>query len=522
MKTHDSIWEKEKTLNTKTVPKILIVTPEVTYLPDRMGSISDCLTAKAGGLADVSATLICELFSQGADIHVAIPNYKAIFGACLTSFLQKEQTAMRRIMPQDRLHLAEDHTFVHRQSIYSGDSEDNIKLALAFQREVINNIIPRVGPDLIHCNDWMTGLVPAFARKMDLPCLFTVHNIHSMKVSMAMIEERGIDAQYFWNHLYFDRMPNGYEESRDTNPIELLTSGVFAANFITIVSTTFLLEIIMGQHDFVSLPLQQELRTKLNAGRAFGILNAPNSDFDPSDDADIACNYGPQTHATAKRENKIALQKALGLRQDKNAPLFFWPSRLDPVQKGCQLLADILYHVISRYHEQALQIIFVADGAYQKVFKDIAEKHSLHDRVVVCDFNRPLEHLSYAASDFVLMPSRFEPCGLPQMIGLIYGALPVVHDTGGLHDTVVQLDVNINFGNGFLFETYDSNGLLWAIDQAMQFYLMPVDVRQKQIERIMRQSADRFNYQVTAREYITLYEKMLKCPVVGTATEIGK
>jgi starch synthase/alpha-amylase len=260
----------------------------------------------------------------------------------------------------------------------------------------------------------------------------------------------------------------------------------------------------------------------LDAGCAFGILNAPNSDFDPSNDADIACNYGPQEHATAKRKNKIALQKALGLRQDENAPLFFWPSRLDPVQKGCQLLADILYQVTSRYSEPTLQIIFVADGAYQQVFKDIVEIHGLHDRVVVCDFKRPLEHLSYAAANFVLMPSRFEPCGLPQMIGLIYGALPVVHDTGGLHDTVTQLDVNRNFGNGFLFGTYDSNGLLWAIDQAMQFFLMPVDVRQKQIERIMLQSADRFNYKVTAQEYITLYEKMLKCPVVATATEIGK
>jgi starch synthase/alpha-amylase len=86
-------------------PRVLIVTPEVTYLPDRMGSFSDCLTAKAGGLADVSASLICELFRQGADIHVAIPNYKAIFGDCLTTFLQKEQTAMRRVMPNDRSYL---------------------------------------------------------------------------------------------------------------------------------------------------------------------------------------------------------------------------------------------------------------------------------------------------------------------------------------------------------------------------------------------------------------------------------
>ena len=149
-------------------------------MPDRMGSISDCLTAKTGGLADVSATLISELFRQGAAIHVAIPNYKAIYGDCLTSFLQKEQTAMRRVMPQDRLHLAEDRTFVYRQSIYSGDGEDNIRLALAFQREVINNIIPRIGPDLIHCNDWMTGLVPAIARKLGIPLPVLAHNIHTI------------------------------------------------------------------------------------------------------------------------------------------------------------------------------------------------------------------------------------------------------------------------------------------------------------------------------------------------------
>jgi len=501
-------------LESKAFPKILIVTPEVTYLPDRMGSFSECLTAKAGGLADVSASLIGELFRQCADIHVAIPNYKAIFGDCLTSFLQKEQTAMRRVMPKDRLHLAEDRTFFHRQSIYSGDGEDNMKLALAFQREVINNIIPRVEPDLIHCNDWMTGLIPALAREIGVPCLFTIHNIHSMKTSLAAIEDRGIDAQYFWDHLYFDRMPGGYEESRYTNPIELLTSGVFAAHFVNTVSPNFLLEIIMGRHDFVNLRLQQELKGKLDAGCALGILNTPNSTFEPSTDADIVRNYGPQGHATAKRENKVALQKALALRQDANAPVFFWPSRLDPVQKGCQLLADILYPVISRYREQTLEIVFVADGEYQQVFNDIVAFHGIRDRVAVFNFDEPLEHLAYAAADFVLMPSRFEPCGLPQMIGLIYGALPIVHDTGGLHDTVVRLDVNNNFGNGFLFETYDRNGLFWAIDQAMQFYMMPVDLKRKQIERIMRLSAETFNYRVTAKEYINLYEKMLQCPVV--------
>jgi len=505
---------KGKPTITRTAPKILIVTPEVTYLPDRMGAISECLTAKAGGLADVSASLIGQLFRQGADIHVALPNYRAIFGDCLTSFLKKEQTAMQRVIPEERLHLAEDRAFVHREHIYSGDGEDNVRFSLAFQREVIHHVIPRVGADLIHCNDWMTGLIPAFARQTGIPCLFTIHNIHSMKTSMALIEESGIDVQYFWDHLYFDRMPYGYDESRDTNTIELLTSGVFAAQFVNIVSTTFLREIIMGQHDFTSLPLQQELKNKFDAGCAFGILNAPGGNFDPATDSDIARNYGPQGHTAAKRENKIALQQTLGLRRDEHAPVFFWPSRLDPVQKGCPLLAEIFDHVMDKYREQSLEIVFVADGAYQTVFRDIVAIHDLHERAAVVNFNETLEHLSYAAADFVLMPSRFEPCGLPQMIGSIYGALPIVHDTGGLHDTVETLDITGNVGNGFLFQPFESRELLEAIDQAMTFYRMPVPVKERQIERIMRQSAETFNDTVTAQEYIHLYEKMLKRPVI--------
>jgi starch synthase len=107
------------------------------------------------------------------------------------------------------------------------------------------------------------------------------------------------------------------------------------------------------------------------------------------------------------------------------------------------------------------------------------------------------------------------------MIGPIYGALPVAHDTGGIHDTVVHLDTETNTGNGFLFETYDSDGLFWAINQAMDFYSLPQKVKKKQIERIMAQSADTFNHSVTARHYIDLYEKMLQRPLINTPTRIN-
>lgn len=112
------------------------------------------------------------------------------------------------------------------------------------------------------------------------------------------------------------------------------------------------------------------------------------------------------------------------------------------------------------------------------------------------------------------MPSLFEPCGLPQMIACIYGALPVVNDTGGLHDTIHPLDDSNDTGNGFLFENFDPAGLMWAIDQAMAFYNRPEDIRKRQIERVMIDAAATFNHDVNARQYIDLYEQMLNRPLI--------
>jgi starch synthase/alpha-amylase len=497
-------------------PRILVVTPEVTYLPDRMGSISNYLTAKAGGLADVSAALIKALFEQGADVHVALPDYRAIFSDRLAPFLSKEQRLIRTVMPDERVHLAEDRAFFYLNRVYSDYGGENTKLALAFQREVINNIVPRVQPDLIHCNDWMTGLIPGMARKMGIPCLFTVHNIHTVKSTLDRIEDRGIDAAYFWEHLFYVRPPVEYEESREHNQVDFLTSGIFAAHFVNTVSPTFLLEIVEGYHDFVEAPIRQELSNKWFAGCAVGILNAPDPAFNPASDTELARCYTPEGHVSGKRENKLVLQKSLGLIADPHAPMFLWPSRLDPIQKGCQLLADIFYGLISHWWHQRLQVVFVANGEYQQHFRDIVNHHGFHDRVAVCDFNEQLEHQSYAAADFVLMPSRFEPCGLPQMIAAIYGALPVVHDTGGLHDTVSHLDVGRGVGNGFLFRHYTSDGLWWGIEEAMRFFAQPPEVRRREIRRIMRESLERFNHAVTAHQYIDLYEQMLQRPLIRT------
>jgi len=432
----------------------------------------------------------------------------------LAPLLKAQRSAIRNKMPDDRIHLAEDRAFFYINRVYASTGGQNTNVALAFQREVINNIVPRVQPDLIHCNDWMTALIPAMARQMEIPCLFTIHNIHTVKATLSRIEDKGIDAAYFWQHLWYERWADEYEQIRDHNPVDLLVSGVFASHFVNTVSPTFLYEIVEGRHDFVEASLKAELANKWRAGCAAGILNAPDPAFDPAADDNLVRRYGPEDHPQGKRANKTHLQRTLGLIEDPAAPLFYWPSRLDNIQKGCQLLAEILYRLLNTYWDQNLQLVFVANGEFQAHFRDIVAFHRFHERVAICDFDVHLEHLTYGAADFLLMPSRFEPCGLPQMIGPIYGVLPVAHDTGGIHDTITHLDLARDRGNGFLFEYFDAEGLFWAIQQAMAFYNQPPARRAAHIARIMAESKSTFNHGVTARHYIELYERMLHRPLV--------
>ncbi len=497
----------------KKKPRILIVTPEITYLPNGMGNMSNRMKAKAGGLADVSATLVTELYKHGADVHVALPHYRKMFNIDVGKLMQNELRVYLNNLSSERIHLAEDRAFYYCDSVYSNYGNENYKIALAFQREVINNIIPHVKPDLIHCNDWMTGLIPAYAKRVGIPCLFTVHNIHTNKVPMDVIEDRGIDAAEFWENLYFEKPPYSYEESRSNNPVDMLNSGIFASSFINTVSPTFLDEISLGQHDFIPHDTRQEMSNKRSQGFASGILNAPDAIDNPRCDESLAMKYDENNFADAKLINKIKFQKECGLKVDPDAPILFWPSRLDPVQKGCQLLADILYKTTETYYKENLQVAIVANGVYQSVFKDIVRFHKLEGKVAVVDFDDTLSHLGFGACDFVLMPSLFEPCGLPQMIGAIYGTLPIVHATGGLKDTVTHMNVEENTGNGFTFNDYDSGALAWAIKEAVKFYKLDTEVKNAQIKRIMIESNQRFSHEQTAAEYVKLYEQIVHHPV---------
>jgi len=248
----------------------------------------------------------------------------------------------------------------------------------------------------------------------------------------------------------------------------------------------------------VNHSIQTEISNKVKQGCASGILNSPDLSFSPETDTALLLNYDKDNHVDGKNANKLYLQKKLDLIQNSHAPLLFWPSRLDRVQNGSQLFATILYDVVSKYWDQYMEIVFIADGEFQNTMREIVENFNLKNRVAVCRFDETLWHLSYGASDFILMPSAFEPGCLPQMIGPLYGSLPIAHNTGAIHDTIDQLDIDNNTGNGFLFSQFNSNGLYQAIDEAMAFYCIPRSVKDCQIKRIMEQSYARFNYSITA------------------------
>ncbi len=495
-------------------PRILIVTPEITYLPSGMGNMAQRMSAKAGGLADVSASLVSALFELGADVHVAMPNYRRMFQGDIFSLHEKELRKYHEVLPEAHIHLAEDRIFYYREQVYSNQSDEAMRIALVFQREVINHIVPMVRPDLIHCNDWMTALIPGMARRRGIKSLFTVHNIHTRQVSLSQIEEAGIDAAEFWVNLYFTGAPANYDHARAHIPVDLLTSGIFAAHYINTVSPRFLWEIVEGWHSVVPDSVRAELRSKYFAGCSAGILNAPDVSYNPETDDSLARTFDCSDFMEGKAANKLALQRELQLQIDPDAPLFFWPSRLDPVQKGPQLLTDILHSLISDYWDKGLQVVIVANGPHQPHVDHIVSAYDLRERVAIVDFDERLSRLAYAGSDFMLMPSLFEPCGLPQMTSPLYGSLPIVHSTGGLYDTITPLDIEQSTGNGFRFDHYNAQGFRWAIDQAMSFYALPAEIREREIRRIMIESEAQFSHKEVARRYIAIYEEMLARPLV--------
>jgi starch synthase len=289
----------------KRKPRILFVSPEIAYLPTEMSTMFKSLCAREGELADFSAALVQALFVQGVDVHVALPDYRFLFNNHTDTIFQKKINLLRTRVSKSSIHLAEDRAFFYKNRIYSESYEENLTSSIAFQREVINTIVPHVQPDLIHCNDWMTGLIPAMARRLGIPCLFTIHNTYTLKTVLSRIEDKGIDAALFWQNLFYERLPADYEETREHNMVDFLASGIFAAHYVNTSSPGLLCKIVEDRHQMVDHSIQTQLLNKVKQGCALEISDR--LDPSPLSETDTPIFPVQQTHTTMQYL-KIATQ----------------------------------------------------------------------------------------------------------------------------------------------------------------------------------------------------------------------
>lgn len=255
------------------IPRLLLVTPEIAYLPAGMAARARRIRIGSGKQAQTSAALMTSLYQHGADIHLALPNYRlAFYGGGRAA-----SAGESRLSPapgSDRVHLAQDRHFYYQRPDACDRMVNDLKASLVFQREVINHIVPVVQPDLIHCMGWMTGLLPAMARERGIACVFSIHDFHTRKVCLRAVEDRGIDAAGFWRHLYYDAYPQTYETVRATIPVDLLASGMFASQWVTVDDPKRLREIIRGRFPGVARDLKIILTNKWESGSALGIGNS--------------------------------------------------------------------------------------------------------------------------------------------------------------------------------------------------------------------------------------------------------
>lgn len=516
-----------------TLPLILIATPEIVYLPRNMGSLANVITTgDGGGLADISAALVGELDRQGLNVHVTLPEYQTLFKE-LSHITKSEYEAIRnQVKDTTRIHPIVDDIFKVATRVYddrkSGVDQVNLRRATAFMRGVNSRLLPRLKAQnrhlLVHCNDWMTGLIPPAAKSMRIRSLMTFHNVFTTHQKPSGLRKHSIDIKPFWKHLILDdKAAPDYKTYRrivKLDPyVDFMNSGLYAADAINTVSPTFLKEMVEGyfeEHDIMSETMRDIVISRNKEKCARGILNAPASAADPRRDPYLVqkywfekvekCEVNDVAHG--KMKNRRQLQKELGLHESGYGPIFFWPSRIARPQKGFELLLSILPHAVGSYYHDNLQIAVIANGEQELVEQIKQYERDFPGRVSYRPFDRRLSQLGIAGSDFVLMPSLYEPCGTPQVVGQLYGTPPVVRKTGGLADTVKHLSYNGIDGSGFVFEEYNEDGLLFGMDQAIKFYRREKSFKVHVLERIMKECVQKFNIKNTAKQYIEMYEEV--------------
>lgn len=467
--------------------------------------------AKTGGLADVSRSLPKALAAMGHDVRVIMPFYRSVRESGFE--IKKECVTVRhplsgRIWGFDVLSNRSDDVttyfvrkdrYFDREKIYgteNGDYPDNDIRFSFFSKSVLAALEPiAFKPDIIHCNDWQTALVP-FYLKFKLPdsiyhknikVLFTIHNLaYQGLFNRRALAHAGIPDSFF--HM---------QAMEFHGKVNFLKAGVLYSDMINTVSRRYAREIMTPEY---GCGLEGLLRTRED--RLSGILNGVDYDeWSPEKDIFIAENYGP-SDIENKKACKKDLLKRMELDVSAESPLIGCVTRLVH-QKGMDLLAGIADELIEM--GAGLIVLGYGDKMYNKLFLELEKKYPGKMRLSL-ELNDELAHKIEAGCDIFVMPSRYEPCGLNQMYSVKYGTVPVVRATGGLDDAIVDFDEDNRRGNGFKFGPATEEALLDAAKRAITRY-----GKKDLWKRIMLQAMNYdFSWGHSAGEYVKLYERMME------------
>lgn len=469
--------------------------------------VSECVPfVKSGGLADVAGALPKELKRLGTDIRVILPKYGFISEEYRNRMRKIAQLVVRvgwrrqycgiETLEHEGVtyYFVDNEYYFKRDSLY-GHYDDGERFSY-FCRAVLDSL-PAISfaPDIIHCHDWHTGMIPFLLREeykknsfyANMRTIFTIHNLQFQGIFPKEIlgDLLNLSDEYFTID-YLEFYGN----------VSFMKGALVSADIVTTVSPTYKEEI---KTEYYGERLDGLLRARDND--LVGILNGIDDEiYNPRKDPYIALTY--DQHTIARKEiNKRALQQYFGLSTNEEAPLIAMVTRLTK-QKGLDLVKCVFREILA----ENVQFVVLGTGdlEFEHFFNEMAATYP--DRVkVFIGFNEELAHKIYAGADLFLMPSQFEPCGLGQLIALRYGAIPIVRETGGLNDTVQSYNEFTGEGNGFSFTNFNAHDMLYTIRRAIQFY------NRKEIwENLVKEAMSRdYSWAQSAFKYNQLYAELV-------------
>ena len=463
--------------------------------------------AKTGGLADVAGALVKEYRGMNKEAYIILPLYRSIkkraaslqYSGLTIKVPVGERTIEARLFhDKSSAYFLECDEFFDREELYGtprGDYADNASRFIFFSRGVLE-ACKRLSfqPDVIHCNDWQTGLIPLYLKTLykldpffrETASLLTIHNLGYQGLFPATeMPLTGLGREIF--------NPEGIEFYGKMN---FLKAGIISADVLTTVSNTYAKEVLQKEFAF---GLEGVLKMREND--LFGVINGIDYDeWDPSRDMLIPEKFSSNDlRGRAGCKNRLIKEVLL----DKvDRPLIGLVGRLS-TQKGLDLVLQSLEELVSL----GINLIFLGKGdeSFQTAFSDAARKYKGRVSVTI-GFDDSLAHKIYAGSDFFLIPSKYEPCGLGQLISMRYGSIPIGSKTGGIADTIEDYNPLASKGTGFLFFDFTPSAMLDAIKRALCLY-----TDNSKMNKVVRAAMKMdFSWKKSAGRYIQLYEYAIK------------